>query len=116
MSTRARAPVGRAPWLALALVLALPLAVAAAGPASGLATAGTSAGQSPAGHAAAVRSSDTLPSAVRSSAGRASAWTILTSTPAASAAFFTRPRVCIDWTNGTPQRSLATAPTWPDSQ
>jgi phospholipase C len=54
-------------------VLALPLAVAAAGPASGLATAGTSAGQSPAGHAAAVRSSDTLPSAVRSSAGRSSA-------------------------------------------
>src|SRR6185437_8481832 len=29
--------------------------------------------------------------------------------PAASEAFFTLPRVCMDWTSGTPQRSLATA-------
>ena len=36
--------------------------------------------------------------------------------PAASAAFFTFPRVCMDCTSGTPQRTFATAPTWPDSQ
>ncbi len=36
--------------------------------------------------------------------------------PVARAAFFTLPSVCMDWTSGTPQRSLATAPTWPDSQ
>ena len=36
--------------------------------------------------------------------------------PLARARFLTLPRVCIDCTKGTPQRSAATAPTWPDSQ
>ena len=36
--------------------------------------------------------------------------------PLARARFFTLPRVCIDCTSGTPQRSAATAATWPDSQ
>ena len=36
--------------------------------------------------------------------------------PSASAAFFTFAIVCIECTSGTPQRSLASAPTWPESQ
>ncbi len=36
--------------------------------------------------------------------------------PVARARFFTLPKVCMDCTRGTPQRSAATAATWPDSQ
>ena len=36
--------------------------------------------------------------------------------PSASASFLTFAIVCIEWTSGTPQRSRASAPTWPDSQ
>jgi len=36
--------------------------------------------------------------------------------PSASAAFLTLARVCAVCTSGTPQRSLASQPTWPDSQ
>ena len=36
--------------------------------------------------------------------------------PSASQAFFTFAIVCIECTSGTPQRSRASAPTWPESQ
>ena len=36
--------------------------------------------------------------------------------PVASASFFTFAMVCIVCTSGTPQRSRARAPTWPESQ
>jgi hypothetical protein len=36
--------------------------------------------------------------------------------PSASASFLTLAIVCIECTNGTPQRSRASAPTWPESQ
>lgn len=36
--------------------------------------------------------------------------------PSASAAFLTLAMVCMAWTSGTPQRSAASQPTWPESQ
>ena len=36
--------------------------------------------------------------------------------PSASASFLTFAMVCMECTSGTPQRSRASAPTWPESQ